>query len=680
MRRPSFASSFATSLALAAGLAGCSSILGIDDPRLTDAGGPPVDATDASIDAADDEVTGSSYYRVASRTGNPEVVPIDLSATPIRALVVDTGQASGYRIVNGIGRADGTFTITGVPPAARYLLSFGTSYHDTDRRVIDRHFDVVGRPDAPRATASTQVTMNVGNMQSFNAGANGIESDYLEIDSFDVSYVNTVGAAHNATTASEPFDWRSGFNVTFADGPPLPVNQGVYVFHVRDSRHAASTGRRLGLSRVIDHALVGPVTIQNGSPTSLSATFAPVPLDQTLVLQNFQRGAYDSAYDASTVISYNAIGIYAGPYANDYAYGAPLAVLSFDDWSRSTSLSVTTSVPYGDPFAPGWTRILTEDYQLLRYFKLPGTTTPRPNVGGSTRRRLLPGGNPTLTPGLQPPTNVKIENVDATVGGRAPFDGQRPLSVSWGPVAGARMYRITVSRVFVNGNQTASQTVASLTTDRTALAIPAEVFAGGEFFAFRVAAVQSPSDYAAGMLTPNGLPNLTATVPTGLFRLRSTCGDGAMDAGESCDGGGETAMCDVDCTPVQCGDGLVNHAAGEACDSVRDTRGCDADCTLPMCGDGRVNPAVEDCDDGNVTADGNGCSAECKFNNTCGNNLREALAELCDTAGNSATCDADCTPSECGDGFVNPAADEQCDAGPFNGQAGSGCTNSCTNG
>lgn len=671
-------SSLSSVLALALGVTGCSSILGIDDPRLTDGGSPPGDATDAPPDAATDQVSGRSFYRVTTRTGTSEVA-LDLSATPVRALVADGAEPTGYRVVNGTGRADGTFAITGVPAGARYLLSIGANYHDTDQHVIDRHFDVVGRPDAQRATAATQVAMNVTNMQAFNVGVNGVDFDTLEIDAFDVGYFNNVGATHNATTASEPFDWRSGFNVSFGDGAPLPVGDGVYVFHLRDGRHPVASGRKLGLTRVIDHALAGPVTIESGVATSLGGAFSPVPLDRTLMLQNFQRGAYDSAYDPSTEISSTSIGLYAGPYANDYAYGVPLAVVNYDDWSRSTSLSLTTAVPYGDPFAPGWTRILTEDYLLLRYFKLPGTNSPRFTVGGSSRRRALPAGAPGLAPGLQPPTNVKIGTVDASVGGKVTFDGQHPLTITWGAVVGARMYRVLVSRVFANGNQTASQRVATLTTDRTMLAVPAEVFAGGEFFAFSISAIQSPSDYATGVLSPNGLPNLTATVPSGLFRLRATCGDGAMDNGESCDGGGETAMCDVDCTPVQCGDGLVNHAAGEACDSVRETRGCDIDCTLPVCGDGRFNRALEDCDDGNVTADGNGCSAECKFNNTCGNGAVEALVEQCDTGGNTVACDADCTVRMCGDGFVNAAAGEQCDLGGLNG-AGFGCTQTCTNG
>ncbi len=47
---------------------------------------------------------------------------------------------------------------------------------------------------------------------------------------------------------------------------------------------------------------------------------------------------------------------------------------------------------------------------------------------------------------------------------------------------------------------------------------------------------------------------------------------------------------------------------------------------------------------------------------TCGNNTLEG-SEACDTGGESAGCNADCTAAKCGDGKVNLAAGEQCDSG-----------------
>jgi cysteine-rich repeat protein len=58
----------------------------------------------------------------------------------------------------------------------------------------------------------------------------------------------------------------------------------------------------------------------------------------------------------------------------------------------------------------------------------------------------------------------------------------------------------------------------------------------------------------------------------------------------------------------------------------------------------------------------------------CGNGIVEA-GEQCDTGGQSATCNATCTISRCGDGVVNTAAGEQCDDG--NVVSGDGCSSTC---
>ena len=104
------------------------------------------------------------------------------------------------------------------------------------------------------------------------------------------------------------------------------------------------------------------------------------------------------------------------------------------------------------------------------------------------------------------------------------------------------------------------------------------------------------------------------------------CGDGYVHVGESCDGdgngnGGETTLCDDDCTPATCGDGTVNVTAGESCDGDGNGNGgetalCDDDCSMASCGDGKLNPtAGEACDDGNTT-DGDGCDASCAIETT----------------------------------------------------------------
>lgn len=94
--------------------------------------------------------------------------------------------------------------------------------------------------------------------------------------------------------------------------------------------------------------------------------------------------------------------------------------------------------------------------------------------------------------------------------------------------------------------------------------------------------------------------------------VAATCGDQLVQAGvEGCDDGGESPMCDADCTLAECGDGTVNMVADEVCDDGGESDVCTSECTLSACGDGIVNAsAQEECDDGNVV-DGDGCSAVC---------------------------------------------------------------------
>jgi cysteine-rich repeat protein len=91
--------------------------------------------------------------------------------------------------------------------------------------------------------------------------------------------------------------------------------------------------------------------------------------------------------------------------------------------------------------------------------------------------------------------------------------------------------------------------------------------------------------------------------------------------------------------------------------------GSGADAGIPStCGNGKVDTG-ETCDDGNRTDDGNGCSASCQKNAVCGDGIVQSLYEQCDD-GNTVSgdgCEADCTLS-CGNGTLDPV--EACDGTP----------------
>lgn len=163
------------------------------------------------------------------------------------------------------------------------------------------------------------------------------------------------------------------------------------------------------------------------------------------------------------------------------------------------------------------------------------------------------------------------------------------------------------------------------------------------------------------------------------------CGNGVVEGGETCDDGGESAVCDSDCTAVACGDQQVNITAGEACDdgNAITTDACIA-CTVAVCGDGYIYEGVEECDPPGTGT----CNAQCKESRGvggggtttqvtnitkvieerlqppahCGNGiLEEDKGEACDLGiqnGFSPVCDAWCGILFCGDGKVHPEHEE----------------------
>ena len=99
-----------------------------------------------------------------------------------------------------------------------------------------------------------------------------------------------------------------------------------------------------------------------------------------------------------------------------------------------------------------------------------------------------------------------------------------------------------------------------------------------------------------------------------------------------------------------------------------------------LCGNAHLDPG-EVCDDGN-NIDGDGCSADCKSNETCGNGIVDVkVGEVCepplarDDKGN-LICSANCRSNEtCGNKIVDKEAGEVCDDG--NHVDGDGCSHDC---
>ncbi|MEM9453984.1 MAG: hypothetical protein AAGF11_07380 [Myxococcota bacterium] len=149
---------------------------------------------------------------------------------------------------------------------------------------------------------------------------------------------------------------------------------------------------------------------------------------------------------------------------------------------------------------------------------------------------------------------------------------------------------------------------------------------------------------------------------------------GCVNYGGDCCSDNGTPGCDDDvCTADVC-------AADPACCNAQWDQSC-ADATFTLCpavcdncGDGLVNSPVEECDDAGESAT---CDDDCTLP-VCGDGLTNVTAgEDCDDAGESPTCDVDCTLPVCGDGLTNTNAGEQCDDGNLNND--DGCDDQCMN-
>jgi cysteine-rich repeat protein len=89
-------------------------------------------------------------------------------------------------------------------------------------------------------------------------------------------------------------------------------------------------------------------------------------------------------------------------------------------------------------------------------------------------------------------------------------------------------------------------------------------------------------------------------------------------------------------------------------------------CVSVVCGDGVVQ-GDEVCDDGN-TRSCDGCSSDCRSDESCGNQIVDCNEQCDEGAGNSSAPNASCRPgcmrAACGDGVVDDQLGEDCDGAP----------------
>lgn len=579
--------------------------------------GPPADGSTSGD--GDEQPGGPSGLPAAIRgsvvgklyghcPGNTER-QTDLSSTPIEALVSDG--SGGHRGIAGVGRANGTFQIDGVPEG-RYLLHLGgLAYIDTDQRVIDDFGRLPIRcapAPATTAAAGTTVSFDLAGMTPFASG-----SDRIDVGAMSLGYsplLAGTAAPADATSFTAPLPWVG--NRASAPLPDASFADDITVLHSRRLELPDTTGlRHFAITRLVDWFQTSAVTVRAGESTRVAGEFlaatgtrsATVAID----LAQLEDGRRGMAANAGPQVILSA-----QPARGDFLAGTPAVLASLDlfDRSHSADRTLRADFTYADPFPASWQRTATLQMFTARIYRRPGRTDIS-SLGtiDHVTRPYAPSSALDFAP-IAAPTTAKVGAVDFFAGGTVHFDGRTAVRLTWDGVTDANSYRIGISAIPTPDQPATMIAVAVLFTDRTTIDVPAQLLRNHTFYGITIQATQSTPDFASGHFSFFTVPGKSAAIASGRLRVDATCGDGVIQSGEECDDTVETATCNADCTRPSCGDSIVNATAGEACDTGTSTPECDSDCTLPRCGDDVVNSYREDCELGDA-----GCAADCHFTN-----------------------------------------------------------------
>jgi cysteine-rich repeat protein len=615
-------------LAATAAAAGCSKIIGLGDITFVDA--PPGADPECPV-APPDTVIACAIITHVRADGTTFTSKRDLRDFTVAAYVTDTS-ATGFRIVNGTASSDGIARIENVPDGTPYYFRIQNSqdptypwphYFFTDKHNLEIGNAQIGRDDTP-TTSETAVTVNMTGMTPWKA------FDTAELVSFETgTQVSLIGQSSlvpvGATMLMAGVDWHQGFGEsTFADYtdasarvPQLvdqaaPRNDDLWALHTTTATESDNTLHPFTVTTLVDAVKLTGVTLSNGSPATINGAFQPITPAATPLFFSASTSVIRSAFRDGGRYNDETVSclLYATPAASHgLAMGnSALAVIT----SRNligTATGINLSVMYANPFPTTMERLIQCSIGHVRRAKVPGTTRTSNGFSYISSYTPLPAsGNFTFQPPLHTVTNLKIGGVDGLGAGTVPFDGVSPVTMTWDPVPGVTHYQVRVK------DETVNTFLGVFDTSQSSITLPADTFTRGNFYVFRVFAIQTSGEYVGGKLLDFQAPLWSARISTGMFRFSNLCGNGAVDAGEECDPGasGKTAACDPDCSVPSCGDGLVNDLAGEACDDTLlvNGDGCTAQCKLERCGNNMMDTG-EDCDDGN-RRNGDGCDAFCE--------------------------------------------------------------------
>lgn len=400
-------------------------------------------------------VAVTHYYGTAENT-----IPEDLSAATVAGLVPE---GSGYRIVPGSGKADGTFVISNLPTGAGWVRihEAGASYSRfiwTDTSQVNLDFTSLGDPTVPLGTStSTRLALD--------PAAPGLTVSSMDILSPKAGY------SYSLTTSTWPgtFFWN-----------------GKALFDTSRDTDLITTGLTTGTTLAGDtyrwitgyaQSLITPFAMQDGVTNNVQANLLiqGTPSSTSIKLD---RGGFTSGdFNPRAAVGIPLTTEYRAQFlgATRGSLGGAQARILTHSTATLTGVLDTGQLAFGDPFPASWTRLVRVGYSnYVPYTFGTGSNTISVRLGVGTtstwKADALPTGN--LTALVGPVGNLKANGQSLM----SPLTGQglTPLLTWDAPTIGqATSYGIWVI------NMDTDEDIAYFTTPQASLQMPAGILPQG---------------------------------------------------------------------------------------------------------------------------------------------------------------------------------------------------------
>lgn len=451
-------------------------------------------------------VSGSKIVTWVTPSGIVNV-PIDLTSLTVAALVIDS--SGNVTTHSGVGRADGTFAISGVPYGT-YYLRVGSDFVVTSESAIDLGYVRLGRPDKIPASPSTSLTFDVTNLAPWQDG-DSLEFFSTGADTWWFSTELDVPVAVGSTALmGYTIDAALGANsgpVSLIDGSK--GDRGTLA--QLEGRQSTEGMPYQAMSRIFEPA---SFTQTDGGNTVLTGSFTDVSLTKSVSFDAriSQFVPLVTQVNPNATTQFRFVGVLGQPGGLDH--GAFSASADFLLVYPGTADFVASNMSYGTPLAGAWGEYASISFYNLVPYQVGSAASRnfRANIFQSDTVTAMSAA--PIVPKISPVRNAKVGALDLSAAQSGV--GTSPL-LSWEPptIGTPDVYSVTVYRAYDNAGATAFELKATFRTSATSVRLPSGILATGEQYFVRISAIDSTIPVAAPYRT--SIPIASAPFASALF-------------------------------------------------------------------------------------------------------------------------------------------------------------------